>query len=229
MQEYIALGTDVDILNEIGKWKVIPLKGLHMSFNQRILYDGLSKRVRALERAGLVKGFTQKKTKYLVLTPDGSKVSKYNNYYDESEDFLNHDLHATNVLRQLLLFENFKEGHMFKDDKEEVDPDAVIYAVRGGRKYTLAIEVELTQKSRARLMGKLSKYAKSQFINHVLYVFNKEAMFESYKKVLGMMDDTVQRQVILCCDPGLSIEHFNYIESQCWHRGTSKTFEQIFK
>ena len=229
MQQYIAIGTDVDILNEIGKWKVIALKGLYQSLNQQRTYTPFTKQVQMLERAGLVRAFAKKKTKYLVLTNEGRKVSKYNNCYDENEDFLNHDLHAANVLRQLLMFENFKDGHMFSDDKEDVDPDAVIRAVRGGREYTLAIEVELTQKSRVRLMGKFSKYGKSQFINHVLYVFNKEAIFESYKKVLAMMDDTVQGKVILCSDTGLSIERFNYIDSQCWHRMTSKTFEKIFK
>ena len=69
--------------------------------------------------------------KYLVLTQEGSRVSKYKNYYNENEDSLNHDMIAANILRQLLKFENFQEGHMFVDDRWDIDPDAVIFAKRG--------------------------------------------------------------------------------------------------
>mgnify|MGYP001617622479 FL=1 len=229
MQEHIPLGTDLDILNEIGKWKVIPLKGLYQSLKEPMIYNGFCKRVQILERVGLVRGFTKNKSKYVVLTLKGSTVSKFSNYYDENEDSLNHDLTAALVLRRILEFENFKSGEIFNADYMDISPDATIYAKRGGREYTLALELELSQKNRNRVTGKFSKYAHSQAINHVLYVFNKQNIFESYNRILSEMNDLVQGKIILCCDTGLSLKGFNYVESQCWHRQTAKTFNQIFK
>ncbi|MBI2522490.1 MAG: hypothetical protein HYV97_18865 [Bdellovibrio sp.] len=229
MQNFSPLGTYLEIVNTIGRWKVIPLPGLFESFSKQMTYTPFAKRVQALERAGLIRAFTKNRTKYLVLTQEGSRVSKYKNYYNENEDSLNHDMIAANILRQLLRFENFQEGHMFVDDRWDIDPDAVIFAKRGDAKYTLAIEVELTQKVRTRVVNKFSKYGLGKNLNHALYIFNKESCFEAYKQILGGMNDTTQGKIILCCDTGLSFENFSYIESTCWHREAQHSFLQIFK
>ena len=110
-------------------------------------------------------------------------MSKYASPYLENKIELKHDLIAGHVLKIFLEFENFKSGHISYEDLS-VNPDAVIYAVRNNREYSLGVEVELHQKSQRRVIKKFAKYYDSQIFNYIIYVMPKEAIFHSYKKII---------------------------------------------
>ena len=154
-------------------------------------------------------------------------MSKYASPYLENKIELKHDLIAGHVLKKFLEFENFKSGHISYEDLS-ANPDAVIYAVRNNREYSLGIEVELHQKSQRRVIKKFSKYYDSQIFNYIIYVMPKEAIFHSYQKIILGMSEKIQCKIILLLDKKLTQDHFNYLESEIFFRQKTKSLGEVF-
>ncbi|MAE59483.1 MAG: hypothetical protein CME69_11415, partial [Halobacteriovorax sp.] len=95
--------------------------------------------------------------------------------------------------------------------------------------HSIAVEVELNQKSSRRLTEKFVKYSNCKFYNYILYVFNKESVFNSYNKLLKSFDDEVQKKIILCLDENLSEESFKPMQSQYYYLGKELSFEDLFE
>ena len=191
-------------------------------------YSSFCKTIKKIEKEGLISSFQGYRCKkYLSLTGEGGKLSQYSFPYLESRIELKHDLIAGHVLKRLLEFENFRSGHVSYEELS-VNPDAVIYAVRNNREYSLGIEVELHQKSQRRVIEKFSKYYNSQILNYILYVMPKESIFHSYQKIILEMSEKVQGKIILLLDKELTPDHFNYLDSEIFFRKKTKKFLEVF-
>lgn len=229
MNLFIPNEKHIQILDEIGRWKVIGLKELFSQVGGGVLYSSFSKSVRKLEDNGLVQSFPgHRRKKYLSLSGEGGKFSRFSSPYLESENELRHDLITSCVLRELLRFPNFKSGHVMNEDLEVV-PDALIYAVKNNKEYSLAIEVELHQKSKKRLIEKFSRYGNSKIFNYVLYVTNKRSVFDSYRNLLAEMNDRVQGQIMILLDENLREHEFDYLDSILWFKNSNKNFLEVFE
>ena len=228
MNIFIPTSKHIDILNEIGRWKVISLQRLFVETGKKMKYSPFCRTLKNLEANGLVKSYVgDRKRKYVTLSVSGSKYSIYNASHVESEAEVAHDLLASALLRFLLEFENFKSGYILADEFEVV-PDALIHAQKKGREYVLALELELTQKSKKRLISKLLKYESSSSFDYVLYVTNKTSLYDSYRKTLMRMNNEIQKKVILLLDEELSEMKSNYLESKVFFKGEKKSFTEVF-
>jgi hypothetical protein len=227
---FIPMDNYMVILEEVGRWKIIGMKKLYNSLNLESSYSIFCRQVRKLEVEGLLRSIVgMRKRKYLTLTKSGSKLAPYNAQFEESDAELNHDLIVSNVVMELNKFETLGDGHVVHDFHFlEVEADGLIYINKDGLKASMAIEVELTQKSKDRISRKLVAYNRASCINYCFYVFNKRSVFEAYKRELENKIESVRAKILLFLDENLSIGQFNYRGKLCYFKGNEKTFEHIF-
>ncbi len=219
-----------NILNNIGQWKIIGLSKLFEMDHFNLSYKGFAKQVVKLEQEGLLASFRAKdRTKFLYLTPKGGKITNKSACIDLANDTLSHDLICSNALLELLKYKNFVDGHVIHDDgKRLLAPDGVIYAIKGEREYSCAIEIELHQKNSDKIRTKLARYANSSVYAHVLYVANKPQLINFYNGILEQLNSEVRNKVVLLLDRKLSVSKFDYQNAKCWFKGEERTFESIF-
>ena len=226
---FIPNENHLSLLNEIGRWKVIALKDLYRELGAKTQYSPFCKSIRALEKNGLIQSFKgHRGKKYLALSDEGGNFISNATFALPNENELLHDLTVSTVLMSLLKFEHFKSGHIVNEDLELI-PDALIYGVKNHQEYSLAIEVELHQKSKKRLVDKFSRYGQSNIFNHALYVVRKQSIFDAYRKVLLEMNDTAQERIILLLNESLREHDFDYLDSVLWFKKSEKQFLEVFR
>ena len=228
--QFVPYGPYIDIINAVGKWKVVDLKSLSELCSYKLNYSNLRKKVRKLEDFGLVKSVNLgRKRKHLFLTNSGIKFTQYDQTYELCDESLSHDVIVGNVLRSFLGFPNFVNGRMFHEIPDnDLAPDALVTGIKTKREYELAIEVELTQKSSTRVKSKYSRYLRSKSFDYCIFITNKEGLFRTYKRFLGEMNTDVQSKIILMYAPDLSPNEFSFYASECHFKGQTKKFEEIF-
>ena len=220
---------NIKILNEVGRWKAISLSCLSHSLGWNRDYSVLRKRLKKLEATGHLKGlFERRKVKYFILTEKGAELSIYPCFYKNFGESVIHDLTCTNAILELLQFKLFQSGSAIDYIDSNIKPDGVIHASRYGIDYVLAIELELHQKSKNRMLGKFIKYVEEEAFNHVLYITNKQSIFDAYRKILMEMNNKVRDKIILELGPTLSVSIHDYENAIYWINGVYKTFWEMF-
>ena len=215
------------ILKEIGRWKVVRLNDLHRVLKHPISRWGLYKSIKRLEKDGLVVGhYFPQKGKYVGLTEKGSVCSPCGTALNP--DTAIHDLMVTDTLFKLLEFESFTSANVGEDDGPELCPDGVIHVNKDGRSHLLALEVELTRKSRHRVENKFALYSGDPDLGNVLYVTNKKNLFEAYVKILSGMRKEVQETIIISWDEYLGTKNYDYRKAVYWFDGDFASFEVLF-
>lgn len=221
---------EFELLNEIGRWKVIPLKGLHEQVSQGMAYSPFCRRVKRIEKLGLVRAIQgRRKTKYVMLTQKGSIISQYKSPYLESEAELAHDLITSRLLCELLKYPNFHTGHIVHGGENfNPEPDALIHASKNDKQYRLALEIELHQKSNKRVREKFSRYVTTPDCDYVLYMMNKPDVFHSYQAITLEMDKNVAQKIILMLGENIFAHQFEYEKARCWFKAKEMSFNEIF-
>lgn len=74
-----------------------------------------------------------------------------------------------------------KKENTFKDVGEFV-PDARVLGNFQGQNFEAAIELELTQKEKIRIVQKVKHYLESKYYNHAFYFFPKSSLLENYRE-----------------------------------------------
>ena len=229
---YIPNIRRVEVLSAIGKNKAISLRNLYDTINERTSYQNFSLLIKRMEKEGVIKSYVgYGKVKYLILTKDGAAYTPYCAPHGEDTKILSHDVIAANVLRNLLTFKSFESGHIPVGNWGlDVIPDGIIYANKGDKKYTLAVEVELTQKSKKRVWEKFVEYHKTKDFNHVLYIIGCKTIFNSYKKILLRMSQDIQKRIVLALMPNNSLSKgkCEYNNSIYFFLGQDKKFSELF-
>ena len=228
--DFVPHGAYEDIINILGKWKVMDMKSLNEFCSYDLKYFNLLKKVRTLETHGLVKGvLLGRKNKHIYLTNKGLKFTGHDFTYEICDENLTHDLIVGRVLKELIKTSHFIDGKMFHEiPVENLFPDAEAKGIKDNQTYKLALEIELTQKSESRVKEKFRRYGREKVFNYVLYITNKESLFRAYKRFLEEMNSETQEAVILMLDKKLSVTAFKYQESTCFYQGSETTFLKLF-
>jgi len=199
---FIPEGIYEELVNIIGQWKILDVQTLKNLCSHKLKTPNLLHKVRKLEEAGFIKG-TKKglQKKHVYLTNKGIRYTRYDETYEVCDEIVSHDIVTGKVLRELLTFENFINGCMFHQVREDkVFPDAEIEGVRDGMTYKLGLEVELTQKSSSRVKVKFKRYSLDRRFDYCLFVTNKPTLFKAYKGYLDQMGREIQEGIVLLLD-----------------------------
>ena len=228
MVNIILVDNYLKILNEIGRWKIISLKDLYKNLKVKESYVMFTKRVKSLEEEGFLKSLTgTNRCKYVHLTFNGMKYSKTDVPLIEKST-MNHDLITTTVINKLLDHETFLAGNIpVYEDGVRLEPDGILHGVKNGHDFTMALEVELTQKSKRRVIEKLVEYAESRDFDYCLYVMNKESVFKSYQKIINSMESDIKRKIVFLLDKELSSRDFNFLDAECYFDEENRKFGEV--
>ncbi len=227
---FIPHGVYEDIINIVGQWKVIDMKGLSEMCNYEIGYHNLLKKVRTLESHGLIKGvLLGRKNKHIYLTNKGLKYTGYDYTYEICDENLTHDLIVSRVLKTLLAHRSFVDGRMFHQIVvDKIFPDAEVSAHKNGELYKLALEIELTQKEQNRVKEKYRRYASGRVFTYGVFITNKATLFKTYCRYLQEMNEDIQEAIILILEKQMTATSFNYEKSECFYLGKEVRFSQLF-
>ncbi|MCF8060739.1 MAG: hypothetical protein K9K67_15660 [Bacteriovoracaceae bacterium] len=229
--DFVPYGAYEDIINILGKWKVMDMKSLSDFCSYELKYFNLLHKVRKLESHGLVKSvLLGRKDKHIYLTNKGLKYTGHDYTYEICDENITHDLITGRVLKELIKTSHFIDGKMFHEVVvENIFPDAEVKGVKDNVRYQLALEIELTQKSESRVKEKYRKYGRERTYNYVLFITKKETLFNTYKRYLEEMNSESQEAVILMFDKNLSVKKFNQKDAICFYQGKTTTFNKLFE
>lgn len=229
-ENFVPYGVYEEIINLLGKWKVLDIKSLSEFSSYKVKYFNLLKKVRQLEISGLIKGVSMGgKEKYIYLTNKGLQYTGHDHTYEISESNLTHDIIVGRVLKQLLKMDQFIDGKMFHQVADfDVFPDALISGVKNDSTYKLALEIELTQKSEPRVKEKYRRYGRNTVFNYALFITNKWTLYNTYKRFLLEMNQETQAAIILLFDQNLNMKGMNTDNNKCTYLGKETSFSDLF-
>lgn len=226
----IPNGSYQNIINTLGKWKLLDSKSLHSFIDYKLCYQVFMRKLRNLEGQGMIKSFyTGTLHKHLYLTELGIKHTPFDNSYELSSAHLTHDLICVNVLKKLTRLDNVIDSKMFHQiSGETINPDAEVTMTKEGRVFHVAVEVELTQKSQKRIKRKFSRYTSTSHYDYALFITNKPTLYRAYKRFIQDMTEETQGQVVLVLDETLKTNQESLNDSKTYFNQKERPFFEMF-
>ena len=221
--------SETAILDEVGCWKVIWIGDLYriLEKNTTPHYTAFCRIIRGLEKKGHLAGrYFRDEGKYVYLTEKGALRSSGGTVPDKQS--IDHDLICTEVILKLLEFGNFTAGGVPDGEDADLCPDGMIQGHKNGTPYTLAIEVELTQKSRFRIEKKFIDYTENSDHSYALYIIKRKSLFENYKRILTSMEGGIQKNIILSLTEKLGSKQYDFRKAVYCLEGKQYSFDALF-
>ncbi len=217
-----------DILEIIGKWKIISLRNLYNLTFKGCAYESFKRKIRKLEQMQLIKHkrYSHNK-KYLYLTELGFKYTQGVNKLEPSQDIFLHDLLLSEILVETLKFSKVTDVTCYPQFESRIEPDGMIYALSGDEELKIALEVELTQKSKTRVVSKLEEYRDSALYDFVLFVTNSERISKTYSRYINELDSSIIQKSVLILNPDMQPTDINLEKSICIYKGKRVKFTSI--
>lgn len=234
MINYPASIVQVNCLLPLKKWRILNLSNLYELTSYQAKYDAFIKMIRNLEKKNLVKSFRDPTTrrKYIYLTREGDKeLGGELKNPEVSIDTLAHDSKVSEIVLELFksrLCEGFALEHDHK--VEGINPDAVLYGEKKGQKTQIALELEITRKSRGNFLPKIEQYVTSSKYDLVLYYFSKRGVFNSYQKLIKEeFGDEVNGRIAYLLDENLWSQELNLNTVETIYKGQRRSIHELLK
>jgi hypothetical protein len=224
------------------KWRALPTSMLKDVSGYQGHSQSFNRVIKKLEMANLVNCIRfNGATKLIYPSKDLIKMTSSSNFI--LADNITHDGLSSIVINELLSWEKFNEAKLPHEMTGESNeglhrvPDAILTGRNNGKQVTLALEVELSRKSKLRVRNKLHDYSNNRVFNYVFYVFNDKGTFESYKNILSdfissQVDPIKKEEILSRFILGLRdniIHHkFKLDDSKIFYRGEITKLDSIF-
>lgn len=237
-----------EILNGLRPWKIMDQRALFNSIGLNRDYRNFTKKIQKLcKYKWLNKTVGPTKNQSLIF-PSEKAIKEY--YQDKSyvmpEEQTYHNFLTAKMVEFLMKYDRFIHFNMTFDQQianASVEPDAMLKGDFNGKKFVMALEMELHQKEGHRVKKKFREYMASQGVDRVLYCFNKFEVFKSYHKLVMTEDfpypdksntniikkNRITDKIILLYDENLYSGKFNAINSPCFYKGKDMTFKEALK
>lgn len=184
----ISLAPFKEVVRVMEKWKIIPLKYTETILDKKLSRATNYRLFESMENFGLAKRLKLTHTSGMILVPskalaDYLKIPMNYDQFDhdkvvsyvaagflKAEAFGNHDLTFEHE------FSKFSAGSLI--------PDIVFNGIspKSGDEFTLAVEVELSRKSFAKIDAKIANYIQDDTFDLIIYAFASEDLFNLFKK-----------------------------------------------
>ena len=233
-----------DILEPVFRWKVLPLKSLYDEVYDHVQYRSFKKLIQRLEKKELLKTkyFDNPPQKLVYLLPDVYKYFREKDYPVIDSTTLGHDAIAASLaskFSKLDYVNSVEMAHEFSNSQnwnkaKMLDPDVVLY-IEKKRKYTVAVEIELSKKCISRLREKFLRYKSSDYYDFVIYITNNEEVLRSCLKRLNELvkEKVVPKKEILDSvmigfNEDITRSQFKLDHLEIYYREKRVSFDKIF-
>lgn len=179
-----------EYLKPLLKWKILDTNSLQGLTDYKGSYVSFCKMMNHLQNQNLIcwQTIIHRRKRVIYLTREAQKEILPNDPYFIDDRIIFHDAIVSNIVRSLLgkkYFHNCELPHEYLGKKNWnyaniLEPDAILFGQNKGLSFKIAIEVELTQKSKDRITEKINTYIKSEFFDSVIYIFDKRNIFDAY-------------------------------------------------
>ena len=230
MIKLFNIGKYSDILNAVGKWKIVDMKALYDLLPKNESYESFKRKVRELERMDLLKSKTHiHNKKYIYLTQSGFSNSTDPNKLILNEDILTHDLLASEIIINLMEYSYVTSGECYpKKSDLTIEPDGLIIGSNNKTEKAIAVEVELTQKSSTRVREKIGNYHRTYDYDLCLFITNKRRIVDTYCRFLNEFDTDCKKKFIFIYSDQLYAGRISLESSQCTYMNKEIEFNSIF-
>jgi hypothetical protein len=237
---YPASGIQINYLEPLKEWRILDLKNLMKKARYERGYVGFTKILSNLEKKKLIGSFIDpfSRRKYLYLTNEGNQYLGGDcNSPAIRQDTLVHDSKMVVLVLELLKLESFygfELEHIIKGSKEfgttyKICPDAIMLGDKGGTKFKLAVELELTRKSKNKYLTKIGQYLNSDYYDFVLYFFQSKGVMNSYRKhIVDRFGEDSNKRILYVLNENLLTKKFNFDDSVAYHKNKEGKLDAVF-
>ncbi len=224
--------SDLNFLEPLLKWRILDFKSLRLIAGYPFSDSAFRKKLNRLERSGIIKTTRDfnRGRKYAYLSQKGKDFLKPDESYDcVAEGHERHDLLVSHILQY---FEKFKgvracylehelKGEQQFRSKNQVIPDGLIKTNHQGKELSIAIELEITRKSKNRIESKYERYLQDKKIDTVFWFFTSEGVKKSYINHFELLHGgtvkkfiyfEIKNQVLHECIENLKIEYLGELK-----------------
>lgn len=184
-----------DFLEPLSKWRILDMESLISFSSDYKKYATAQKMLWRLHKKKLIEIYRDpwNKKNYIFLGSSGineinpelkPRLNSGALYHDSKVSTLGLLISKLDkVFSKIELEHEIKKGKHFKDIGECI-PDARVIGNLKGQNFEAAIELELTQKEKVRIIEKAKYYLESKYYNHAFYFFPSSTTLKNYYKIL---------------------------------------------
>lgn len=237
---HLVNSVHLSYLRPLLKWRIMDVRSLMKESELESNYHAFYRVIRELQSKKVLEGFRDpySRKKYVYLSSRGeSSLSLKENPTSVSENSLVHDLKVSEIARLFLLKGWVKEvqlEHEINDKKvflstSKVNPDALFEGERKGKKFKISFELELTRKSKQRIVQKAIHYSESDYYDYALYMFSQESLVESYMETIReKIGSEKMNKFMFFYDPFLTTDKSFEFDPKGYFQGRKTSLGAIF-
>jgi hypothetical protein len=233
----------LELIRPLVKWKILSIKELYEDSGYVGTYKNFHKIISRLEKAEVINGNKDvwTKTKRMHLTRLGNELvnnSRWMSHVINSGSFF-HDSRVTLYLRYLASHLKISSVELEQErmkirsfqDMQRIRPDAEFSITTSSEKHQrFLLEVELTQKTKDRLIEKFEWYHQIPDYNFILFVFPTHSLANSYLQLFKSLTSSHNKSnYIFAMEPGLIKGNFSLTNTKAYFRGEELSLENVFK
>lgn len=230
----------INYLRPLKKWRILSLKDLQKACGFESSYVAFARMMLRLERRRFIGSFYDpfNRRKYLYLTKEGSQyVDGDEEQPCISKDTLVHDSKVVEIILEFMrqnCFYGFELEHEIAKqvrfaDGYKICPDANLFGEKKGQKFKLALELELTRKTKAKFLNKIGLYLNSNFFDYVLYFFHDPGILNSYKReVESKFGPESNQKILWALNTNLLGKNFSLANTSVVFKQKEETLNGLF-
>ena len=207
---------ELDIIFFLSEWRAISLQCLYDNFSHTGSYSNFSRIIQKLVEQNFIKYILQEqrgRNKFITLDEKGY------DYTDATKDlnasYYKHDITATTVVLSLSKIPPFFSSIPPGYSDYSLNPDGILLGHDDGSEFRVAVEIELSAKSKSRISEKTKSYIRDKDFKKVLYIFRDEHLFHLFQKIINQSEQAKEK-FVLNLDKNLSPTSYNPDKSQWW-------------
>ena len=224
------------IVQPLLKWKILCLDDLQMAVRCPGTRSNLYKKIDKLEESKFVGSFIDPftKKKFIYLKEEGIKffgedqmtpINRENIYHDSISSEFAYLFNGFPFVRKVMMEHEIIKSFPLIGHR----PDAFIEGEHKQKEFRMAFEMELSIKSKRRIVEIFNFYNESQYFNNVLYIFGLPQVYETYLRVFRENESHFNKEKFLFIIlPELYRRYFKVFESEVTHGDKKTTLGNIF-
>lgn len=230
-------------LSPLGDWRILDINGLIEfscleKFKNYQYAKKLLQRLKAKKLVNVYHNLWSKKNYYYLTSLSEKEIfPDFNSRL--VEETLYHDSMVSSLGVELLKIKPFIESieleHKIKTQNsrtqfDQLFPDARMIGGFKGQSFVIALEVEIHQKEKSRIIAKAKNYQKSTLYDYVFYFFPEDKLMNSYNKILKEgLDEKFNQKIFLFTIPQLFNGKNSLDQGSGLVKGEAKTIFELFE